>query len=102
MKSRQRLCRVNFINPLIRSCEDKVTMSKLAIQMSLTLKYQKDGGWFVGQLVEEPEVVSQGTTLAELQANIRDAYALVLSERKRKRSRQSSRTSKSRQVCVTA
>ena len=76
-------------------------MSKLAIQMSLTLKYQKDGGWFVGQLVEEPEVVSQGTTLAELQANIRDAYALVLSERKRKRSRQSSRTSKSRQVCVT-
>lgn len=77
-------------------------MNKLAIQMPLTLKYRKDGDWFVGQLVEDPEVISQGATLEELQKNIRDAYALVLSERKQKPSRRPSRTSKSRQVCVTA
>jgi predicted RNase H-like HicB family nuclease len=48
----------------------------------LTLKYWKDGDWFVGQLVEVPGVMSQGETLAELQANIDDAYQLVLAERK--------------------
>lgn len=77
-------------------------MNKLAIQMPLTLKYQKDGDCFVGQLVEEPEVISQGASLKELQENIRDAYALVLSERKQKHSRRPSRISKSRHICVTA
>jgi predicted RNase H-like HicB family nuclease len=77
-------------------------MNKLAIQMPLTLKYRKDGDWFVGQLLEEPEVISQGATLKELQETIRDAYALMLSERKRKHSRRPSRISKSRHICVTA
>jgi predicted RNase H-like HicB family nuclease len=53
-------------------------------------------------LVEEPEVISQGATFKELQENIRDAYALVLSERKQKHSRRLSPTSKSRHICVTA
>jgi predicted RNase H-like HicB family nuclease len=53
-------------------------------------------------LVEEPEVISQGATFKELQENIRDAYALVLSERKQKHSRRLSPTSKSRHIYVTA
>ena len=76
-------------------------MNKRAIQMPLTLKYRKDGAWFVGQLVELPEVISQGATLEELEENIRDAYELVLSEQRH--AHQPSRTSKSRrQVCVPA
>ena len=51
-------------------------------KISLTLEYWKDGDWYVGQLVEIPGVMSQGKTLEALQANIDDAYQLVLTERK--------------------
>ena len=46
---------------------------------TLTLEYWKDEGWFVGHLVEYPEVASQGETLEELEENIRDAYRLIRS-----------------------
>ncbi len=73
------------------------------IQMPLTLKYRKDGDWFVGQLVEEPEVISQGATVEELEENIRDAYELILSERKKSLAHHVfPRSSKSRQACVSA
>ena len=42
-----------------------------------TLDYWKDGRWYVGRLREVPSVISQGKTLAELKANIVDAYKLV-------------------------
>lgn len=45
-----------------------------------TLEYWQDEGWFVGRLREVPGVFSQGETLKELEANIRDAYALVMKE----------------------
>ena len=41
-----------------------------------TLDYWKDGRWYVGRLREVPGVISQGRTLAELKANIADAYNL--------------------------
>jgi predicted RNase H-like HicB family nuclease len=43
-----------------------------------TLEYWKDDGWYVGRLKEMPAVMSQGETLEELQAMIRDAYQLVV------------------------
>jgi predicted RNase H-like HicB family nuclease len=43
----------------------------------LTLEYWNDGGWYVGQLVECPGVISQGKTLDALQANLLDAYRLL-------------------------
>jgi hypothetical protein len=46
---------------------------------TLTLEYWEDEGWFVGHLVECPEVNSQGKTLEELEENIRDAYRLIRS-----------------------
>lgn len=52
----------------------------------LTLEYWKDDGWYVGQLREIPNVLSQGKTLAELKENIQDAYELVVKESE-KRSR---------------
>jgi len=49
--------------------------------MAYTLEYWEDDGWLVGRLREFPAVMSQGETLADLQANIRDAYDLLKTER---------------------
>jgi predicted RNase H-like HicB family nuclease len=45
--------------------------------MPLTLRYWRDEPWYVGQLVEFPNVFSQGETLEELEEMIRDAYELM-------------------------
>ena len=45
--------------------------------MTYTLEYWQDGGWYVGRLKEVAGVMSQGETLEELEANIRDAYQLM-------------------------
>ena len=45
-----------------------------------TLEYWMDEGWYVGRLREVPGVFSQGETLEELEANIRDAYKLMMDE----------------------
>ncbi len=42
-----------------------------------TLAYWQDDGWLVGRLEERPDVFSQGKTLEELEANIREAYTLM-------------------------
>lgn len=35
-------------------------------------------GWFVGQIEEYPEVISQGKTMEELNENLVDALTLVI------------------------
>ena len=45
-----------------------------------TLEYWIDDGWYVGRLKEVPGVFSQGESLKELTANIRDAYTLMQKE----------------------
>ena len=44
------------------------------------MEYWKDGKWYVGRLPQVPGVFSQGSTLDELEQNIRDAYRLMLEE----------------------
>ena len=46
----------------------------------MTMEYWRDGAWYVGRLREVPGVFSQGKTLAELDANLRDAYRPVLKD----------------------
>lgn len=48
--------------------------------MSLKVKIIKDkaSGYYTGQLIEIPEVISEGKTIEELKANIIDALKLVL------------------------
>ena len=46
-----------------------------------TLEYWRDEPWYVGQLLEVPGVFSQGATLQELEANVREAYELMIEER---------------------
>lgn len=45
-----------------------------------TLEYWQDGPWYVGRLKEVPGVFSQGASIEELEANVREAYALVIEE----------------------
>ena len=40
---------------------------------------KSDDGWYVGQLEEFPEVISQGKTVLELKQNLQDALDLVIS-----------------------
>ena len=39
--------------------------------------HQKGEKFWVGKLLEHPEIMTQGETLAELEENMRDAYALM-------------------------
>ena len=45
--------------------------------MRFTLEYWNSGDWYVERLKGIPGVFSQGATLEELEANIRDAYELM-------------------------
>jgi predicted RNase H-like HicB family nuclease len=47
---------------------------------TFTLEYWIDEGWYVGRLREVPGVFSQGETLDQLKANVRDAYAMMVAE----------------------
>ena len=48
------------------------------MSLSFVLEYWLDDGWYVGRLRGVPGVFSQGETLEELDANIREAYQLML------------------------
>jgi predicted RNase H-like HicB family nuclease len=54
------------------------------VSLVARLDYWKDGAWYVGQLRDVPDVFSQGRTLAELRANIREAYDLMTTIRRRR------------------
>lgn len=43
-----------------------------------TLEYWTEDGWFIGKVREVPGVFSQGETIEELEANIRDAYRMMM------------------------
>jgi len=49
--------------------------------LTLIVNETKDG-WFIGQVAEIPEAMSQGKSLEELRKNIIDALKLALSIRK--------------------
>ena len=50
------------------------------MEKHFTLEYWIDEGWYVGKLREVPGVFSQAETLDELEANIREAYSLMLED----------------------
>lgn len=43
----------------------------------MTLVYWKGEKFWVGKLLEHPEIMTQGRTLKELEANIKEAYMLM-------------------------
>ena len=45
-----------------------------------TLEFWRDGGFFVGRLLEVPGEFSDGEALAELREDIQDAYDLMATQ----------------------
>ncbi len=43
----------------------------------LTLIYWKEKKFWLGKLLEHPEIMTQGKTLQELEENIKEAYLLM-------------------------
>ena len=43
----------------------------------LTMVYWKGDRFWLGKLLEHPEVMTQGETLAELEENLKDAFRLM-------------------------
>jgi len=55
---------------------DKVMAAKLKMKMI----YWKGEKFWVGKLIEHPEIMTQGESLKELEENIKDAYMLMTME----------------------
>lgn len=43
----------------------------------VTLIYWKEGNFWLGKLLEHPEIMTQGISLDELEENIKDAYLMM-------------------------
>lgn len=44
----------------------------------MTMVYWKGEKYWLGKLLERPEIMTQGETLEELEENIKDAYLLMV------------------------
>jgi predicted RNase H-like HicB family nuclease len=51
--------------------------SEVVMQTKLNMVYWKRDKFWVGKLLEHPEIMTQGETLAELEDNMKDAYVLM-------------------------
>jgi predicted RNase H-like HicB family nuclease len=51
---------------------------KPKLKTKLTMVYWKGKKFWVGKLVDHPEIMTQGETLEELEENIADAYRLLV------------------------
>ncbi|MDI6815634.1 MAG: type II toxin-antitoxin system HicB family antitoxin [Actinomycetota bacterium] len=47
------------------------------METKLKMIYWKSDKFWVGKLLEHPEIMTQGETLEELEENMRDAYRLM-------------------------
>ena len=54
--------------------------SRRPMHAKLNMIYWKGEKFWVGKLLEHPEIMTQGETLEELEANMREAYALMALE----------------------
>jgi predicted RNase H-like HicB family nuclease len=48
------------------------------MNQGMKMIYWKEEHFWLGKLLEHPEVMTQGETLEELEENIRDAYMLMV------------------------
>jgi len=47
------------------------------MKAKMTMIYWKEEKFWLGKLLEHPEIMTQGETLEELEENIKDAYLLM-------------------------
>ena len=50
----------------------------VAIMQKLTMIYWRDGQFWLGRILEHPEIMTQGETLEELEENLKDAYRIMV------------------------
>lgn len=50
------------------------------METKLNMIYWRGEKFWVGKLLEHPEIMTQGRTLKELEENMKDAYALMTME----------------------
>jgi predicted RNase H-like HicB family nuclease len=50
------------------------------METKLQMIYWKGDKFWVGKLLEHPEIMTQGETLEELEENMKDAYVLIALE----------------------
>jgi len=50
------------------------------VNKKLNMVYWKGNKFWVGKLLEYPEIMTQGETIAELEENIKDAYIMMTLE----------------------
>jgi predicted RNase H-like HicB family nuclease len=65
------LCYHNFIEYALRGEKMKTKLKMI---------YWKSDKFWVGKLIEHPEIMTQGETLEELEENMKDAYILMTME----------------------
>ena len=51
-------------------------------ERTFTAVFERDGDWWVASVEELPAALTQGATLDEARANLRDAIQLVLAEQR--------------------
>ena len=50
------------------------------MKQRLTMVYWKGERFWLGKLLEHPEIMTQGETLEELEENLKDAYLMMVME----------------------
>jgi predicted RNase H-like HicB family nuclease len=73
-----RVC-INEENICYYSKEDRIREDK-GMGTKLQMIYWKGDKFWIGKLLEHPEIMTQGETLEELEENMRDAYRLMALE----------------------
>jgi predicted RNase H-like HicB family nuclease len=48
------------------------------VEKRLTMVYWKGDRFWLGKLLEHPDIMTQGETLEELEENLRDAYRMMV------------------------
>ena len=62
----------------VRILKKVVFLIKFLVMKLTALIEKSEDGWFVGQLEEFPEVLSQGKTVSEVKTNLLDALNLLI------------------------
>ena len=50
------------------------------MEQHLTIVYWKSAHFWLGKLVDHPEIMTQGETIEELEENLKDAYITLILE----------------------
>lgn len=56
---------------------DEKDVNEKRISKTMTMLYWKEDDFWLGKLLEHPEIMTQGLTLEELELNLRDAYLMM-------------------------